>query len=61
MSVFHIFKFFALNFQIITEYGEQILEETKKSKQSTPRKKGKKAFCLIVFCELHHGIWRFPG
>ncbi|XP_047612142.1 serine/threonine-protein kinase Nek3 isoform X4 [Phacochoerus africanus] len=25
--------------EIITEYGEQILEETKKSKQSTPRKK----------------------
>ncbi|EPY84905.1 serine/threonine-protein kinase Nek3 [Camelus ferus] len=32
-----------VNVTIITEYGEQILEETKKSKHSTPRKKDNKA------------------
>lgn len=26
----HVFKFSALNFQIITEYGEQVLEENQK-------------------------------
>lgn len=46
--MFH-FRFSALNFQIITEYGEQVLEETKKSKHSTLRKKGKNFRKLIFF------------
>ena len=50
-SIFHIFKFSALNLQIITEYGEQVLEETKKSMHSTPRKKGKN-FEKLIFCVL---------
>lgn len=47
--MFHFFRFSALNFQIITEYGEQVLEETKKSKHSTLRKKGKNFRKLIFF------------
>uniref|UniRef100_A0A8C4MHP6 Serine/threonine-protein kinase Nek3 n=1 Tax=Equus asinus asinus TaxID=83772 RepID=A0A8C4MHP6_EQUAS len=35
--------------EIITEYGEQILEESKKSKHGTPRKKGKN-FGNLIFC-----------
>lgn len=55
-SIFHVFKFSALNFQIITEYGEQVLEETKKSMHSTPRKKGKNFEKLILSVLLKYSI-----
>lgn len=55
-SIFCVFKFSALNFQIITEYGEQVLEETKKSMHSTPRKKGKNFEKLILSVHLKYSI-----
>uniref|UniRef100_A0A8C4MPN3 Serine/threonine-protein kinase Nek3 n=1 Tax=Equus asinus asinus TaxID=83772 RepID=A0A8C4MPN3_EQUAS len=38
--------------EIITEYGEQILEESKKSKHGTPRKKAIQACLICVFKSL---------
>ena len=55
-SIFCVFKFSALNFQIITEYGEQVLEETKKSMHSTPRKNGKNFKKLILSVRLKYSI-----
>uniref|UniRef100_A0A8C4MIB9 Serine/threonine-protein kinase Nek3 n=1 Tax=Equus asinus asinus TaxID=83772 RepID=A0A8C4MIB9_EQUAS len=40
--------------EIITEYGEQILEESKKSKHGTPRKKGKNFGNLIFYNKSVH-------